>query len=89
MIFTQKLPVSFRPENAVAGDVLVLTKPLGTQIAVNSHQWLTTNPERAEKVRTVVPDNEIRSAYSHAMFSMARLNRNGKFSIFNILVIIN
>ena len=25
---------------AVAGDVLVLTKPLGTQIAVNAHQWL-------------------------------------------------
>ena len=29
-----------RPENAVVGDVLVLTKPLGTQIAVNAHQWL-------------------------------------------------
>lgn len=29
-----------RPESAVAGDVLVLTKPLGTQIAVNAHQWL-------------------------------------------------
>ena len=34
-----------RPENAVAGDVLVLTKPLGTQIAVNAHQWI-------EQVRT-------------------------------------
>ena len=29
-----------RPENAVVGDVLVLTKPLGTQIAVNAHLWL-------------------------------------------------
>lgn len=29
-----------RPESAVAGDVLVLTKPLGTQIAVNAYQWL-------------------------------------------------
>lgn len=32
--------IIFRPENAVAGDVLVLTKPLGTQIAVNAHQWM-------------------------------------------------
>ena len=30
----------FRPNQAVPGDVLVLTKPLGTQIAVNAHQWL-------------------------------------------------
>lgn len=29
-----------RPGNAYAGDVLVLTKPLGTQIAVNAHQWM-------------------------------------------------
>lgn len=30
----------FRPDNAVPGDVLVLTKPLGTQVAVAVHQWL-------------------------------------------------
>lgn len=29
-----------RPDNAVTGDVLVLTKPLGTQVAVAVHQWL-------------------------------------------------
>lgn len=29
-----------RPDGAVPGDVLVLTKPLGTQVAVNAHQWL-------------------------------------------------
>lgn len=29
-----------RPTSAVAGDVIVLTKPLGTQIAVNAHQWM-------------------------------------------------
>ena len=28
-----------RPDQAEAGDVLVLTKPVGTQIAVNAHQW--------------------------------------------------
>lgn len=31
---------SCRPYQAVEGDVLVLTKPLGTQVAVNAHQWL-------------------------------------------------
>ena len=29
-----------RPDQAVEGDVLVLTKPLGTQIAVNAHEWM-------------------------------------------------
>ena len=29
-----------RPNQAQEGDVLVLTKPLGTQIAVNAFQWL-------------------------------------------------
>lgn len=34
------LCVPHRPDGAVPGDVLVLTKPLGTQVAVNAHQWL-------------------------------------------------
>lgn len=34
------LCVFSRPDGAVPGDVLVLTKPLGTQVAVNAHQWL-------------------------------------------------
>ena len=33
------------PEGAKAGEVLILTKPLGTQIAVNAHQWIDI-PER-------------------------------------------
>lgn len=32
--------LSSRPDNAVPGDVLILTKPLGTQVAVAVHQWL-------------------------------------------------
>lgn len=38
LLFT--LLYSSRPDGAVPGDVLVLTKPLGTQVAVNAHQWL-------------------------------------------------
>ena len=33
------------PDSALVGDVLVLTKPLGTCIAINAHQWLD-DPER-------------------------------------------
>ncbi|MEE6505670.1 hypothetical protein FKM82_005619 [Ascaphus truei] len=62
------------PDSAVAGDVLVLTKPLGTQVAVNAHQWLD-NPERWNKIRLVVSREEVELAYQEAMFSMATLNR--------------
>jgi len=63
------------PEHAVAGDVIVLTKPLGTQIAVNANQWLD-KPERWSKISHVTSEEQVRKAYMKAMFSMARLNRN-------------
>lgn len=62
------------PDNAVPGDVLVLTKPLGTQVAVNSHQWLE-NPEKWNKIKLVVSQEDVELAYQEAMFNMARLNR--------------
>ena len=65
------------PENAKPGMVLVLTKPLGTQVAVNLHQWLEEGGERWEKVTAVVSKEEVRAAYKAAMFSMARLNLTG------------
>ena len=78
-----------RPENAVAGDVLVLTKPLGTQIAVNAHQWLHI-PEKWERIKDVITPDEgkfsfcrrfliilAERCYEVAMESMARLNRTG------------
>lgn len=66
-----------RPDNAVVGDVLVLTKPLGTQVAVNAYQWLD-QPERWNRVKLVVTEDDVRKAYQRAMFSMARLNRTGQ-----------
>ncbi|KAB7506548.1 Selenide, water dikinase [Armadillidium nasatum] len=62
------------PHNAVVGDVLVLTKPLGTQVAVNAHQWLD-QPERWNRIKLVVSDEDVRKAYQRSMDSMARLNR--------------
>lgn len=67
-------PEIIMPENAVPGDVLVMTKPLGTQVAVNAHQWLDM-PERWNRIKLVVNEDDVRKAYNRAMDSMARLNR--------------
>uniref|UniRef100_A0AAN0IPW5 Selenide, water dikinase n=2 Tax=Amphimedon queenslandica TaxID=400682 RepID=A0AAN0IPW5_AMPQE len=63
------------PDQAIAGDVLVLTKPLGTQIAVNAHQWIET--QQWEEFESLVTKEQIKSAYLAAMYSMARLNKTG------------
>lgn len=66
------------PDGAEVGDVLVLTKPLGTQVAANAHQWLdTNNVEKWNRVATVASEDEVRHAYQRAMNNMARLNRVG------------
>lgn len=70
------LMLLFRPDNAVIGDVLVLTKPLGTQVAVNAHQWLD-QPDRWNRIKLVVSEDDVRKAYQRAMDSMSRLNRIG------------
>lgn len=67
---------AYSPDSAVVGDVLVLTKPLGTQVAVNAHQWLD-QPERWNRIKLVVAEDDVRKAYQRAMNSMARLNRKG------------
>ena len=64
------------PNQACVGDVLVLTKALGTQIAVNVHQWLD-EPKNWTKVEKVISRDQAESAYTVAMKSMARLNRTG------------
>ena len=57
-------PSRFRsPENAVAGDTVILTKPLGTQLVVNLHQWYHKwrrfgTPNRWDDVKSIVtPDD--------------------------------
>jgi len=63
------------PNAAVAGDVLVLTKPLGTQVACNAYQWLQQKTEKWNRVKMICTEEDIEKAYHDAMFSMARLNR--------------
>lgn len=62
------------PDNAMVGDVLVLTKPLGTQVAVTAYQWLDM-ADKWNRIKLVVSEEDVRKAYQRAMFSMARLNR--------------
>ena len=64
-----------RPENIAPGDVLVLTKPLGTQLAVNLWQW-RAKPERWARVEAVATLELAAEAYDAACESMGRLNLN-------------
>lgn len=60
---------------AKPGDVLVLTKPLGNQLAVNAHQWLISNPTKWETIKDAITEQEVIDAYEYAITSMIRLNR--------------
>jgi len=63
------------PVNAVPGDVLILTKPLGTQVAVNVNVWLQS-PDKPNwaKAQKVINLEQAYSAYNKAVESMTRLN---------------
>ena len=65
-----------------------MTKPLGTQVAVNAHQWLE-NPDRWNRIKSVINEDDVRKAYQRAMNSMARLNKIGMFHIQRISLRLN
>jgi selenide,water dikinase len=65
-------------DGAQVGDVLVLKKPLGTQVAVNVHQWQHTNNSRHWLLcQEFVTDEEAQDMMHAAVCSISRLNRNG------------
>jgi selenide,water dikinase len=65
------------PVHALPGDVLILTKPLGTQVAVNVNVWLQT-PEKPNwaKAQAIINLEQAYTAYDKAVESMTRLNLN-------------
>lgn len=63
-----------RPCGAKPGDKLVLTKPLGTQIAVNVYEWLRSKPSIFERLRPQPSASEVLRIYNTACRSMASLN---------------
>mmetsp|Transcript_22358 Transcript_22358/g.53204 ORF Transcript_22358/g.53204 Transcript_22358/m.53204 type:complete len:355 (-) Transcript_22358:506-1570(-) len=76
-------------DGAKVGDVLVLTKPLGTQVAVNVHQWRKTHEKTGEDKfwKRIMEQNENCNDYAfltdseaeimmhEAVRSMSKLNR--------------
>lgn len=67
-------------DGARAGDAVVLTKPLGTQIAVNVHQWRSQENNRHWKDcvdKVGLTEEQAEHMMHEAVCSMARLNKNG------------
>lgn len=68
-------------DGAQAGNVVVLTKPLGTQVAVNVHQWKNApgNNKHWEQIveGKVISEEQAEEMMHQAVCSMARLNKNG------------
>lgn len=49
---------------------------------MNAHQWLE-QPERWNRIKLIVSEEDVNKAYHRAMDSMARLNRTGKINYSN------
>eukprot|EP01130_Rhizamoeba_saxonica_P000226 TRINITY_DN10214_c0_g1_i1.p1 TRINITY_DN10214_c0_g1~~TRINITY_DN10214_c0_g1_i1.p1 ORF type:complete len:314 (-),score=82.20 TRINITY_DN10214_c0_g1_i1:147-1088(-) len=58
------------------GDVIVLTKPLGTQIAVNINEWIQDKSSNWNLISDDISLNEAYEAYQCAVRGMIRLNKN-------------
>lgn len=65
------------PNSAAKGDAIVMTKLLGTQIACNVYQWLTSIPEKWEQIQTHTNKAEVTKFYKTAQILMGTLNLNG------------
>lgn len=65
------------PNHAEPGDSLILTKPLGTRLAINAMQWLKTNKEKREKILKESTESELVEAYFRAEQQMATLSLVG------------
>ena len=65
-------------DGAQVGDVVVLTKALGTQVAVNVHEWRTLLNERWTKCQSdaQLTVEQAEDMMHQAVCSMARLNRH-------------
>lgn len=67
----------FRPTNALPGDLLVLTKPLGTQLATNAYTWMMEDSDNWKKLKEFLTVDEIQETFDLAVESMSRLNLLG------------
>jgi len=64
------------PTAGCVGDVIVLTKPLGTQVAVNLNEWVQDNSTYWDQVKDLLSITDVYNAYQCSVKCMCRLNRN-------------
>ncbi|KAH8287940.1 hypothetical protein KR018_008861 [Drosophila ironensis] len=64
------------PSNGQPGDVLVLTKPLGGQMAMDAHLWQLNQTEKYKTLLSGFSDDDIRETFGIAVKSMTYLNKN-------------
>lgn len=63
------------PVNATSGDVIVLTKPIGTQISTNAYIWMQENNEKYIQIKECITNEEIKETFLIATKSMSHLNK--------------
>lgn len=69
----------YTPRNAKPGDVLVLTKPLASQILVNVNQYLKNRDEKWKTLsedKKLITEEEVLEVYLDGVANMGRLNKN-------------
>lgn len=79
-----------KSDGAQVGDVVVLTKPLGTQVAVNVHEWRVRQTPKWQELskRNIISLEQAEDMMHAAVCSMSRLNRHaGKSTIYVTLFI--
>lgn len=62
------------PNQAVVGDKILLTKPLGTQVAVNLHQWMQLGTPSWAIAKDLISADDVIARYNDATISMTTLN---------------
>ena len=50
-------------DQAVTGDVLLLTKPLGTHVACMSHVWMEQHQEKWNRIKLIVTEEDVERGY--------------------------
>ncbi|CAD7011625.1 unnamed protein product [Ceratitis capitata] len=63
------------PSNAKEGDAIILTKPLGTQLATNAYLWMEERNDKYIKLSTHLSDDDIKKTFNNAVKSMTFLNK--------------
>ncbi|KAH8306655.1 hypothetical protein KR044_005106 [Drosophila immigrans] len=64
------------PSNGQTGDFLVLTKPLGTQLATSALIWQNEKNDKYKTILSALTDRDINDSFDIATKSMMYLNRN-------------